>query len=727
MKWIKFVCLLLLFTTVLSLVSCNKKSALAAEEQGEVDKTMHASRSRELYDRVLGAFYTAYEEAKTAENVSVRYALMAIAEAKLLASGVMLPLSAGGGSYAISRVAPNTAAEVLWGNDALRRHSALVTTTPIKAVDRDAMKAQYNILKSKENGASEYLSWTKDFLRTKGYTLTDTYAMGYSGDPKTWDVLATSRTVDSQALVNTYDGLMEYDVANVLRPAMAESYSVSEDGRIYTFTLRRGAVWVDYEGKRLAEVTADDFVAGMQHMMDAAGGLEYLVQPIIAGADDYITGANKDFSRVGVKALNDYTVEYTLVEPTSYFLTMLGYGVFAPMNRAYFLSKGGAFGIDEYAAAAAGDGYLYGTTSEQIAYCGPYTVSNATAENTIVFDANESYWNRENINIKRIRWLYNDGTEATRAYNDMKAGTIAGSGLNESALKLSKTEKAPGSSKTWFEEYAYISQTDATTFSAFHNINRVIWSNASDATKVVSPQTVTEAEAAAKAMLNVHFRRALCFALNRGSYNAQAVGEELRFVSLRNTYTPGNFVKLTENITVKINGVDTAFEKGTAYGAIVQTQLDADGVGIKVWDPAADGGAGSSDGFDGWYSTDAAIRELDIAIEELKKEGVEIDREHPICLDLPTFIGSTTFINRCNAYKQSVETALGGMVKVNLVECPGSKEWYYAGYYTDYGYEANYNVYDVSGWGPDFGDPSTYLDTFLPEGDGYMIKCIGLY
>ena len=53
--------------------------------------------------------------------------------------------------------------------------------------------------------------------------------------------------------------------------------------------------------------------------------------------------------------------------------------------------------------------------------------------------------------------------------------------------------------------------------------------------------------------------------------------------------------------------------------------------------------------------------------------------------------------------------------------------WYYAGYYADYGYEANYDVYDVSGWSPDFGDPSTYLDTFLPDYAGYMVKCIGLY
>ena len=74
-----------------------------------------------------------------------------------------------------------------------------------------------------------------------------------------------------------------------------------------------------------------------------------------------------------------------------------------------------------------------------------------------------------------------------------------------------------------------------------------------------------------------------------------------------------------------------------------------------------------------------------------------------------------------------MEAALGGLVKVNIVECVSSDEWYYTGYYTNYGYEANYELYDLSGWGPDYGDAQTYLDTMLPYYSGYMIKCLGIY
>ena len=156
----------------------------------------------------------------------------------------------------------------------------------------------------------------------------------------------------------------------------------------------------------------------------------------------------------------------------------------------------------------------------------------------------------------------------------------------------------------------------------------------------------------------------------------------------------------------------------------MQDQIDADGVKITVYDPEQPNGG---DGFDGWYNPENAKAELDQAVKELKNQGFTVDAENPIYVDLPYYASSETYTNSANSYKQSVESALGGLVILNLVPCETADEWYYAGYYTDYGYEANYDIYDLSGWGPDYGDPSTYLDTMLPEGAGYMVKCIGLW
>ena len=725
----KILALLLAALMVLSMAACNTNAPAGSEAGNETQapavdsfKDPYAEiedydeLSQAIYDDVLGEFATAYEAAKAATNVSERQALMAIAEAKLMASGVMLPLSSNGGNYAISRVIPYTATSTLWGNDSYRYHNVLVATEPLTVEHRDQLKAKWNELK----GTGTWEAEAKKLAEELGYTLTDSHTISYSSDPQTWDVLATSMAADSEAIINTYDGLYEYDSENRLMPALAESYTVSEDGLKYTFKIRQGVKWVDSQGREVAAVKADDFVAGMQHMMDAAEGLEYLTGAAganIVNADAYCAGEVTDFAQVGVKAIDDATLEYTLTQPTSFFMTMLGYGVFAPMSREYYVSQGGKFGAD-YAPDA--EDYNYGKTPNNIAYCGPYLVTNATAENTIVFKANESYWNAANITIKTLTWLFNDGEDATKAYNDMKAGVLSGSGLNASSVEAAKKDGM-------FEKYAYVSACDATSFMAFVNLRRVALANFNDENAVKSTKTEEQVARSNFAMLNQNFRLALATATDRATYNAQVVGEELKLTSLRNSYTPGNFVSLAEEVTVKIGGEDKTYPAGTWYGQIMQDTLDADGVKLTVWDPKAEGGVGSSDGYDGWYNTETAAAYMKAAIEELKAGGLIISKENPIYLDLPYFSGSEAYGNRANAYKQSVETATDGCIIINLTECKDSKEWYYAGYYPGTGAEGNYDICDLSGWGPDYGDPQTYLDTMLPAYVGYMTKAIGLF
>ena len=626
----------------------------------------------------------------------------------------MVPTQTKGGGYAVSRVVPYTAPNVLWGNDYERYHNTLVVDSDkfITSADRDAIKAKYKELK----GTGTYTEWVKGYLADQGYTLKDSYALTYVSDPVTWDALNTSLAADSEAIINTYDGLMEYDNEGELQPALAESYEVSDDGLTYTFHIRKGVSWVDSQGREVADVTADDFVAGMQHMMDCQAGLEYLVQGVIVGADAYISGETSDFSEVGVKAVDDYTLEYTLEQPTSYFMTMLGYGVFAPMSRSYYESQGGKFGVEFDSSAS---DYTYGKDPNSIAYCGPYLVTSSTEKNSIVFELNESYWNAANVANKKITWVYNDGSDATKAYNDAVAGTVDGSGLTTSALELAKKDGN-------FDEYAYVSATDATSFSAFVNLNRNAFYNFNDSSKAVSTESAEEQARTNQAVQNVHFRRALAMSFDRGQYNAVTYGEDLKYNALRNSYTPGNFVSLSKDVTVSINGEDVTFPAGTNYGEIVQAQIDADGVKVTVFDKDSTNEQ-QSDGFDGWYNVDNAREEMAQAIDELKAEGLEITAENPIQLDLPYPSSDEIYTNRANVYKQSLEEGLEGLVQVNLVDCNDSTTWYYTGYYTSYGYENNYDLFDLSGWGPDYGDPQTYLDTFLPDYAGYVTKTLGVF
>lgn len=687
--------------------SASSESEAEAEESEMPEG--YDETSTELYNEALGDFNDALATAKEAETVDERYALMAVAEGKLMESAMMYPLTSRGGTYAMYRMAPRTKDYTLWGSDKDRYHQYVVTTDFIKAEDYNEMRAKWDELK----GTGTYESWVKEYLAGKGYTLKDSFSMPYASDPVTWDGLATSRAADTDAIINTYDGLMEYDVEGTLQPALAESYEVSDDGLTYTFHLRKDVKWTDSQGREVDTVKADDFVAGMQHMCDAQGGLEYLVQGVIKNVSQYISGEVTDFDEVGVKAVDDYTVEYTLEEPCSYFMTMLGYTIFMPMSRSYYQSQGGKFGA-EYDSSAAD--YQYGKDSNSIAYCGPYLVTNATAKNTIVFKLSDSYWNKDNVNIKTLTWLFNDQSDVTKMYTDAKAGTVDYVNLNTSTMETAKSEGL-------YDQYAVVSDTDAISFMAFYNINRTATANANDGTTAKSTKSDEEIQRTNKALQNVHFRRAISFAADRGAYNAQQVGEDLKYTSLRNTFTPGYFVSLSKDTTIQINGTDTTFPAGTYYGEIVQKQIDADGVKIKVWDAENK----TSDGFDGWYNPENAVEELNTAIEELAEDGITIDESNPIQIEYPYPSAVEVYTNKANSYKKSVEAALGGKVVINLVDAVDLDGWYYAGYYVNYGYEQNYDVYDVSGWGPDFGDPCSYLDTMLPDYEGYMTKCFGIF
>lgn len=737
----KILCALLAVITVLNLTACNNNSDPSSGESnststvdsegnsgtnsdsssgtgdtsdpdGEDLVSEYTKTSQALYDKVLGEFKAAYDKADSANSVSERYALLAIAEAKMLESGVFLPLSTQlGGGQAISRVAPGGAAPQLWGNDAKRFENVLCATDFIKSADRVEMKAKYKELQ----GTGTYAAWAKQFLTDKGYTLKDTYSIIYFSDPATWDILATYYAADAEAIINTYDSLVKYDVEGELKPALAESWTVSDDGLTYTFKLRSGLKWVDSQGREFADVTADDFVAGLQHMFDAQSGLSGLVDGIIKNASEYDSGDIADFSQVGVKAVDANTVEYTLEKPVSYFMTMLSYNPYAPLCRSYYESKGGKFG-GEFDPSASD--YSYGKDQNSILYCGPYLVTNATAKNSIVFKANASYWNKDNVDIKNINWYFSGQDDPTKPYNDCKAGTIDSVGLNDTTRPLAMDDGL-------FDDYFYISATDGSTGCGFFNLNRASYANANDDTKVVSTLTDEQKEVANKALNNLHFRLALCYSIDRATKNAQRIGEDFKYNNLRNSFTPGTYVKLEEDITVDINGTATAFAAGTNYGAIIQAQIDADGYPIKVYDPAKDDGLGSSDGFDGWYNVENAKAELAKAIEELKAEGVEISAENPVYIDYPFPQNIDVFKNGANVLKQSVEAALDGVI-INLVSCADSSEWYWTCYYPQTGDGMNYGYGDSSLWGPDYGDPATYLAAMLPE-YGTMTKGLGIF
>ena len=251
-KFKKSMSLVLVLVMVLSFAACGNKGS---QNQGQAGATTYVNPyadlagdydelSQAVYDDVLGEFYTYYMDAMDEETDSMRYAKMAIAEAKMLGAGIFLPPTSKGGNYAMSRKAPYTNTPILWGNDTYRYHDVIVTTDPIEAAHYAEMKAQWTGMV----GTGEYEAWAKNYLTEKGYTIKDNFLFYYDADPETWDVLATSNAADSEVLVNTYDGLVEYDMEQQPQPALATSWEKTnnDDGtQTWTFKLREDVVWVD--------------------------------------------------------------------------------------------------------------------------------------------------------------------------------------------------------------------------------------------------------------------------------------------------------------------------------------------------------------------------------------------------------------------------------------------------------------------------------------------------
>lgn len=670
-------------------------------DDGGMDMSAYYAESELIYNANLGDFKSAYALALAETDTDMRYALMAVAEAKLLQTGTYIPTSSQGGAFAISRVAPYTASTALWGNDSDRFENLVIATEPIKATDRDALKAKYAELKATGEVAQldTYTAWAKSYLTGKGYTLKDSYTIGYTADPQTWDILATYRSADAEAIINTFDNLITYDNTGTAKPALATSWDVSTDGLTYTFHIREGVMWVNKDGNDIEEVTAQNWVDGLERAL-TTGATSYLVEGVVKNAIEFENG-EVQFDQVGVKAVDKYTLQYTLEEPCPYFISMFIYNPLAPFCKSY--------------ADSVGDNY--GTAPEYIAYCGPYIVTNYTKDNKIVFSANAKYWNKDNINIKTITWLsYAENKDVTKTYEDMKAGTIDGASLNTTTLATARKEK--------YADCIYVSGTDATAYGFYVNINRSAYETI-QGYGMASAMTDAQKEVSGAALANTSFRMAIARALNKETYNAAVYGEAALY-SLNNMYTTGTYVSLSKDVTIRINGKSTTFKAGTYYGAIVQAQLDADmgDYAMKVWDPTADSGLGSSSGFDGWYNEEAALYYFDIAIKELALDGIEVSKENPIVIDYP-YWDYSTYTARAQALKQQFDQVFGGKVVLNLVSTTDVYGWYFAGYYAETGAECNYSWYDCSGWGPDYEDPSSFLNTMLPGGD--MIKMLGIY
>lgn len=230
-------------------------------------------------------------------------------------------------------------------------------------------------------GGKSYEEITATFDTT---TFKDYFISG-SGEVETWNYLNQGASVNTRVLVNLESGLLDTNEYGQYVPDLAESWTHNEDYTVWTFTLRDGINWFRRDGSVYAPIVAQDWVTAIEYVLkpDTQSQCYEMAYSTLVGAAEYHEGKTTDFSTVGVKALDDKTVEFTCKKGVPYFESILIYSSFWPVNADFLAEMGEKFG----------------NGPDTILYSGAYLMSEYVNNNQKTFTKNPGYWDAENVKI----------------------------------------------------------------------------------------------------------------------------------------------------------------------------------------------------------------------------------------------------------------------------------------------------------------------------------------
>ena len=486
-----------------------------------------------------------------------------------------------------------------------------------------------------------------------------TFSYVYETDPDSLNYLTTGKAAVANITSNVVDGLMENDRYGNFVPSMAEDWSVSQDGLTYTYTIRKDAKWYTSEGEEYAPVKAQDFVTGLKYAADNKSEALYLVQESIKGLDAYVKGEVKDFSEVGIKAIDDQTVQYTLNKPESFWNSKTTMGILAPVNEEFLTSKG-----SDFAKA---------TDPSSILYNGPFLLKSLVAKSSVEFEKNPNYWDKDNVHIDKVKLSFWDGQDTGKLADTFKDGGFSMARLFPTSAGYPELEKE-------FKDNIVYTPQDSSTYLVGTNIDRQSY-------KYTSKTTDEQKTSTKKALLNKDFRQAIAFGFDRTAYASQVNGESGASKLLRNLFVPPTFVQAD----------------GKNFGDLVKEKL------VSYGDEWKD--VNLDDAQDGLYNPEKAKAEFAKAKTALQAEGVQF----PIHLDMPVDQTNTTKVQRVQSLKQSLEATLGTDNVVIDIQQLQKDEVLNVTYFAETAAGEDWDLSDNVGWSPDYIDPSTYLDIIKPS------------
>ena len=428
-----------------------------------------------------------------------------------------------------------------------------------------------------------------------------TISLNAGMEPTGLNTLTSTYAIEFSLFNHMYENLVTLDDDDNTVPGAAESWDYDEDTLTYTFHLRKDGVWTNGD-----PVTAKDFEFAWSQALnpEVASDYAYFLY-FIKNAEKYFNG-EVTWDEVGVKVVDDYTLEVTMEQPTPYALFLFSFGTLAPINQRFYE----AVGAD-----------LYSTEAQYFCTNGPFALTEWSHNDKIVMQKNDAWHGAADVEVEEIDWKII--TDANAALSSFLAGDLDMVGLGTG--ELIKQATAAGAT---IQSY-----TDGTSFYIYFNNNDQYLSN-------------------------VNLRRAL--------FNAIDEQKEIDTV-WQNDNEP-----MTSFTAPGVSATD-----GTSFAGKVG----------ELYAPSRDQEKAKE-----YLAT--ALSELGCTVDDLSAH-LSID-----CGDSATSIAEASF------YQEQWRQVLGIEVAVNsMITKQGSQNRKTGNY-----------VMSVTGWGPDYNDPNTFLDLWVTDG-----------
>ena len=232
----------------------------------------------------------------------------------------------------------------------------------------------------------------------------DTLNINIGTEPPSLDGSLATDSTSYTILNNIMDGLTKFSMEHKPEPALAESWEISEDGKTFIFKIRDGVVWSDG-----VPLKAQDFVYSWHRILnpETAGDYAYFLFDL-KNAEEYNSGKIDDFSKVGVKAIDDNTLLVELKRPATYFPSVVSFMSTFPLREDIIKKHGQRW-----------------TEPKNIVTIGPYKLTKWKHHNFIILEENENYWGQKPKNVKKVKMIMNENsTSALALYESGELGQL---------------------------------------------------------------------------------------------------------------------------------------------------------------------------------------------------------------------------------------------------------------------------------------------------------------